>query len=246
MTIGQLALTRSRIKRALKHRSRQASALIRRRVRAWWEVRVVRRLALRALVGRTGNFSDVHWLGRPVIQNITDIWALQEVIVDRDVDLVLECGTNRGGLAHFFATLFDLRGKGHVITVDVRDLVDFTHPRIEFLHGSSTDTTLVTRVRQRIAELAPEHVLVVLDSDHSEHHVLQEIRSYADLVGVGDYVVVQDGVIDELRIFSDSRPGPLGAIRRFLSENDRFEIDKERSTRFLFNHSPSGWLRRVR
>lgn len=244
--MDQLTRTRSRIKRVLRTRSRKASELIRRRVRSWWEVRVVRRLALRALVGRTANFSDVYWLGRPAWQNITDIWALQEVIVDRDVDVVLECGTNRGGLTYFFASLFDLRNKGNVITVDVVDLVDYTHPRIEFLHGSSTDPAVVSQVRNRIAELAPRHLLVLLDSDHAEHHVLGELRAYADLVGVGDYVVVQDGVIDELRIFRDSRPGPLGAIRRFLVEDDRFEVDKERSTRFLFNHSPSGWLRRVK
>lgn len=243
--MDQLTRTRSRIQRALKARSGNASARIRRRIRGWWELRVVRRLALRALVGRTSNFSDVYWLGRPAWQNITDIWALQELIVERDVDLVLECGTNRGGLTYFFATLFDLRDKGRVISVDVVDLVDYTHPRIEFLHGSSTDNAVVSRIRDRVAELAPKHLLVLLDSDHAEHHVLGELRAYADLVGVGDYVVVQDGVIDELRIFRDSRPGPLGAIRRFLAEDNRFEIDKERSTRFLFNHSPSGWLRRV-
>lgn len=244
--MDQATGARSRIKHVLAVRTRKASALIRQRVRSWWEVRVVRRLGLRALVGRTANFSDVYWLGKPAWQNITDIWALQEVIVDRDVDLVLECGTNRGGLTYFFATLFDLRNKGNVITVDVVDLADFTHPRIEFVHGSSTDESIVDRVRRRIAELAPRHLLVLLDSDHAEHHVLGELRAYADLVGVGDYVVVQDGVIDELRIFRDSRPGPLGAIRRFLASDDRFEVDRERSTRFLFNHSPSGWLRRVR
>lgn len=215
-------------------------------LRRWWDVRVVRRLALRALIARTGNFSDVYWLGRPAWQNIADIWALQEIIVERDVDLVIECGTNRGGLTYFFATLFDLRGKGNVISVDVVDLVDYTHPRIQFIHGSSTDADVVKQVRDRVGELSPNHVLVLLDSDHAEHHVLGELHAYAELVGVGDYMVVQDGVIDELRIFRDSRPGPLGAIRKFLATNDRFEIDRDKSTRFLINHSPLGWLRRVR
>ena len=217
----------------------------RRKVRAWWEVRVVRRLALRALVGRTGNFSDVTWLGRPAWQNIADIWALQEAIVSDDVDVVLECGTNRGGLTYFLATLFDLRKKGTVLTVDVADLMDFTHPRIERFHGSSTHPEVVERIRSRVAELGPERLLIVLDSDHAEEHVLCELRAYADLVAVGGYVVVQDGVIDELRMFRDSRPGPLGAIRRFLAEDPRFVVDQRRSRRFLFNHSPSGWLQRL-
>ncbi len=188
----------------------------------------------------------MNWLGRPVWQNIADIWALQEIIVDRDVDVVLECGTNQGGLTFFFASLFDLRGKGTVVTVDIVDLMEFTHPRIERFLGSSIDREVVNRVRARITELAPTNLLILLDSDHAEDHVFEELRAFADLVGLGDYVVVQDGVIDELRIFRDSRPGPLGAIRRFLAQDDRFVIDKQRSTRFLFNHSPSGWLRRVK
>jgi len=246
MTTRESATARSRLQNALRSRSGNIATKIRRRARAKWEERVVRRLALRALVARTGNFGDVTWLGKPVWQNITDIWALQEVIVDRDVDVVLECGTNRGGLTYFFASLFDLRGKGTVVTVDIADLMEFTHPRIERFLGSSIDGDVVEKVRARITELAPKNLLILLDSDHAEDHVYGELRAYADLVGVGDFVVVQDGVIDELRIFRDSRPGPLGAIRRFLAKDDRFVIDKQRSTRFLFNHSPSGWLRRIK
>lgn len=219
---------------------------LRRAVRRRWELRIVRRLALRALVGRTGNFSDVRWLGRPVWQNVADVWALQEAIVEEGVDLVIETGTNRGGSAWFFATLFDLRGRGSVISVDVADLVDFTHERIEFLRGSSTEEAVLSWIRGRIEELRPDRILVVLDSDHAEAHVLAELRAYAGIVRPGETIVVQDGVIDELRIFRDSRPGPLAAIARFLAEDDRFEVDRARSERLLFNHSPSGWLRRVR
>jgi cephalosporin hydroxylase len=216
------------------------------KMRAVFERKVVRPVALTALVRHTTNFDDVKFLGRPMWQNIADIWALQEAINDFDIDVILECGTNRGGSAFFMASMMDLRQKGHVITVDVKKLMEFEHPRIEFVEGSSTDPAIVSHVRKRVADLAPNNLLIVLDSDHAEHHVLGELQAYADLVKVGGYVVVQDTVIDELRIFRDSRPGPLPAVKRFLRQDPRFEIDEQRSARFLFNHSPSGWLRRVR
>lgn len=38
---------------------------------------------------------------------------------------------------------------------------------------------------------------------------------------------------------------PLPAIRELLREHQEFEVDLERSSRFLITHHPSGWLRRL-
>jgi cephalosporin hydroxylase len=197
------------------------------------------------IVRQTDNFGDVTWLGRPVWQNIADIWNLQEGIVARNVDLVVECGTNRGGSSYFMGSLFDLLGRGHVITIDVERLFEALHPRVEFHQGSSVALEIVELVHRRAAELAPHEILVLLDSDHRAGHVLAELRAYADLVPEGGYMLVQDGLIDELRKFRRDQPGPLAAIRQFLDEDRRFVIDRARSERFFTNHSPSGWLRRL-
>ena len=199
-----------------------------------------------ALISHTRNYQTVKWLGKPIWQNLADAWTLQESIYDDDVDFVIECGTNQGGSAFFFASLFDLLGRGHVATIDIAKRVDFTHPRITFLEGSSIAPDVVARVRQLVAEHGAKRPLVFLDSDHSAPHVLAELHSYADLVPVGGYIFVQDGVIDELEIFADSRPGPLVATRQFLAQDDRFEVDRDRSQRYLVSHSPDGWLRRTR
>ena len=109
----------------------------------------IRRAALAAMIRRTNNFSNVHWLGVPLWQNITEAWLLQEAIVEGSVDLVIECGTNRGGSAYFMGTVFDLLGRGSVITIDVQDLREVDHPRAEYILGSSTDPEIVTQVRRR-------------------------------------------------------------------------------------------------
>lgn len=212
----------------------------------WVDRRIVRLVGLSSLLRHTENFRETTWLGRPVWQNLADLWTVQEIIVERGVDFVVECGTNRGGSAYFMATVFDLLGRGQVLTIDVEALVGFEHPRIEFVHGSSTDEAVVDLVRQRVASAGAREVLVLLDSDHSASHVLGELRSYASLVSVGGYVVVQDGVLDELPGYQALRPGPLVAIRQFLEEEDRFSVDRARSGKYLFHSSPDGCLRRVR
>ncbi len=217
-----------------------------RRMRSWMEDEVIRRVALTALIKRTGNFDRVTWLGKPIWQNVTDAWLIQEAIVHDDVDFVIECGTNRGGSAFYMASIFDLMGRGRVLTIDVEKLADFEHPRIEFLTGSSTDQTIVNTVRDRLAQIQPKHVLVVLDSDHSQAHVEREMRLYAEFLKVGEYMHVQDGCADELAMFKQSRPGPLRAIERFVARDNRFVVDDERSRRYLVSHSPKGWVRRVR
>jgi len=212
----------------------------------WLDTHPIRLLGLSALLRQTDNFAHTTWLGHPVWQNLADIWTIQELIVDRDVDLVVECGTNRGGSALFVATIFDLLGRGGVITIDIAELVDFTHPRIEFLHGSSTDRAMVDEVKRRVATISPREILVLLDSDHSAGHVLAELRAYSPLVPVDGYLIVQDGVLDELPGYRALTPGPLVAIRQFLAEDGGFVVDEARSTKFLFHSSPSGCLRRVR
>lgn len=207
---------------------------------------LLRRAGLTALVHQTDNFGRVTWLGQPIWQNISDAWVIQETIVEKQIDLVVECGTNRGGSAFYMASIFDLLGRGHVLTVDIEKLHEITHPRIDFVLGSSVDLAVFDSVRERVSALQPRHVLVLLDSDHSAAHVRQELDLYSTLVGIGDPLLVQDGSIDELEMMKSLRPGPLAAIEDFLRADGNFVVDEERSNRYLFSHSPKGWLTRLR
>ncbi len=221
------------------------TALVRRIAGPTWYVRVLRRSALTGLVWQTANFTRTTWLGHPIWQNPLDAWVLQEAIVSDGVDLVIECGTNRGGSALYMASIMDLLGRGHVLSIDIEKLTQVEHPRIDFIVGSSTDLATLGEVERRMGVLRPEKTMVLLDSDHAGAHVLRELQLYAPLVPVGGYVLAQDGCIDELGYMRHDRPGPLWAIRRFVASDSRFEVDEERSTRYLYTHSPSGWLRRV-
>jgi cephalosporin hydroxylase len=204
--------------------------------------RLVTRLFFERLVRKTNNFANCTWFGHRIWQNPLDLWTIQEAINEVRPGLLIESGTNRGGSALFFAGLFDLMGTGEILTIDIERMHDIVHPRIEFLVGSSVAEATMGRVRARVAA-ARGPVMVILDSDHSEPHVSKEMELYGPLVTPGSFMLVQDGVSD-LPGGGGDRPGPLVAIKRFLTTNLEFEVDHERCDRFLITHHPLGWLRR--
>jgi cephalosporin hydroxylase len=225
-------------------------ARARKRAVDWW-LRAWRRTGRRAaahmfqqdLVVKTGNFANTTWLGQPIWQNILDLWTIQETISEIRPALLIETGTNRGGSAVFYAQLMDMLGVGRVLTIDIVKLHELDHPRIDFVLGSSTDPEVVEQARAAAAA-ADGPVMVILDGDHSRDHVAQELELYAPLVTPGSLLLSQDGVIDTLYLFSDTRPGPLPANRAFLERHPEFEHDRERNERFVITHHPLGWMRR--
>jgi cephalosporin hydroxylase len=205
--------------------------------------RPVARLFQYDLVVRTGNFGITNWVGVPIWQNVLDLWTLQETISEVKPGLLIETGTHRGGSALFYANVMDSLGSGRVMSVDIVKRHEIEHPRITFLNGSSTDPVIVEEVRSLAASVEGP-VMVVLDGNHDRDHVAEELELYAPLVTPGSYLLSQDGVIDKMRIFRDSRPGPLPANRDFLKRHPEFEHDEERDLRFNLTHHPLGWMRR--
>lgn len=200
---------------------------------------------LRDLILKTRDFENVTWLGQPIVQNILDLWVIQEVLCELKPALLIETGTNRGGSALFYAHLFDLLGHGQVVTIDVTKLHSLSHPRIEFLIGSSVQPEVMFAVTRRV-QAATGPVMVILDSDHSAKHVLQEMELYGPLVTPGSFMLVQDGHVDLHDLYPQLRPGPLTAILQFLKQHSEFVVDTAKCDKFLITHHPAGWLRKVR
>lgn len=205
---------------------------------------IVNQIFFLELLNATGNFQRTKWLGKPIMQNILDLWVIQETICELQPKLIIECGTNQGGSAYFYANLFDLMGDGKVITIDVEKMHDLTHPRIEFIIGSSISDCVISNVREAVSSVHGT-VMVILDSDHSANHVSKELELYAPFVTPNSFVLVQDGIMDTLPVLKGTYPpGPISAIRDFLERHPEFEVDAERSQRFLISHHPEGWLRK--
>ena len=189
-------------------------------------------------------WQDTRWLGVSAFKCPLDMWIYQEIIFEQKPDVIIECGTCLGGSALFLASLCDLMGKGRVLTIDI-DPPDGKpqHPRITYLHGSSTAPETVTRLRGMMTD--QDKALVILDSDHHRDHVLNELRIYSHIVHAGGYIIVEDTNFNGHPVVPDFGPGPTEAVDIFLRENPDYEVDASRE-KFLMTFNPRGYLKRVR
>lgn len=177
---------------------------------------------------------ETRWRGVRVLKNPCDLWTYQELIHKVRPRIIIETGTCYGGSALFFADMMNQYGPGHVVTVDVEYRNPPDDPRITCLGGSSTDDKVATWINDYVAA-NPGPVMVTLDSDHSEVHVIEEMILYGDLVTPGSYMVVEDTNTD----------GPRIALNKYLLRADHsFEQDPE-CERHLLTFNPGGWLRKA-
>jgi cephalosporin hydroxylase len=201
------------------------------------------------------NFS---WMGRPVIQYPQDLMAMQEILWDVKPDLLVETGIAHGGSLIFYASILELIGKGEVVGVDIeirphnRGAIE-SHPlfkRISMIEGSSIDEWVIQEIRKRLRD--KPSVLVCLDSNHTQTHVLRELELYSPLVTKGSYMVVFDTIIEDLPegLFCDRPWGkgnnPGTAVSKFLRSNDRFIVDKDLASKLLVTVAPGGYLRCIK
>jgi cephalosporin hydroxylase len=198
------------------------------------------------LLMRTNNSQFNRWLGHQITQTPFDLMTIQDTITEVQPGLIVETGTFRGGSAMFYGHVFDLLGTdGRIVTIDLKSLVPTKHPRATYLNGSSTSPAILAAVREHVEHARGRPVMVILDSLHTAAHVREEMELYAPFVTPGSFMLVQDGVVDRLPVFRSERPGPLPAIRDFLTTHSEFVIDHERCDRFVITDHPIGWLRRT-
>ena len=194
------------------------------------------------------------WMGVPLRKCPTDLWTYQEIIYEVEPDVIVETGTMLGGSAYYLASLCDLIDRGRVITIDVDSAEDSIarerrpvrkvrpdHPRITYLRGSSTSEDVLLKVKSLIHP--GDKVLVILDSDHSKTHVLNELCAYSPLVSMESYLIVEDTNANGHPVLPQFGPGPKEAVEEFLTVNSNFVIDRSREKHFL-TFNPCGYLRR--
>jgi cephalosporin hydroxylase len=74
-----------------------------------------------------------------------------------------------------------------------------------------------------------ERVLVFLDGNHTKAHVAAELGLYGPLVSPGSWLIVADGLMNELEAAPRSQPewhddNPVPAIHEFLARHPEFEL----------------------
>lgn len=189
-------------------------------------------------------WKNTFWLGVSCQKCPLDLWVYQEIVFDLRPDVIIESGTGTGGSALFLASCCELIKNGRVITIDIEDQrVRPKHQRITYLSGSSTSEQIVKHLEQLINHT--DKVIVILDSEHTKEHVLQELRIYSKLVTVDSFLIVEDSNVNGHPVMADFGPGPMEAITEFLKENENFIVDHTREKYYL-TFNPCGYLKRCK
>ncbi len=203
------------------------------------------------------------WMGRPVIQLPEDMIRIQEVIFNIQPDVIIETGVAHGGSLIFYATLCKAMERGKIIGIDIeirplnRKAIEdhFLFPYISLLEGSSIDPTIVSKVKKNIKP--SDKVLVLLDSNHTYTHVLDELKAYSPMVSIGSYIVATDGIMEYVAGAPRTNPdwktnNPKKAAEQFVKENPDFIIEEPA---FPFNEGlitervtywPSAFIKKVK
>jgi cephalosporin hydroxylase len=195
------------------------------------------------------------WFGEPLLQVPQDMFALQEIIFKTRPRFIIEVGVAWGGSLLFYSTLMEVLGGERIIAIDIYipdDLKERINAfekladKITWINGSSIETATLDEVKTLLG--GSRDVLIILDSNHTHEHVLEELRLYSPLVGKGKYLVCGDTVVEYMPE-QTHRPRPWGpgnnpktALDAFLKENKRFEVDKRIENKLLFTCNPGGYL----
>lgn len=197
------------------------------------------------------------WLGLPIIQFPQDIIAIQELIWKVKPDLIIETGIARGGSIILSASILEIIGSGEVVGIDIdirkhnRKAIEKHHlfKRITMIEGSSIDKKIVEQVYKISKD--KKKIMVLLDSNHTHKHVLEEMRAYSPLVRKGSYMVVFDTMVEELPKKFFDRPWDVGnnpktAVKEFLKKNGRFKIDEKIENKLIITACPNGFLKCIK
>jgi len=188
--------------------------------------------------------SQITYRGVRSIKCPFDYVMYQMLIWELKPDLIIEIGTNKGGTALYFADLLGMIGKGEIHTIDIEkeqsDPILQQNPRIKlFTDGyQGYDINLAKRF---------ETILVIEDGSHTYEDTLAAMKKFAPVITPGSYLIVEDGIIDELKMTEHFRGGPLKAIDEFLPAHPEFIIDKRWCNMFGTNatFNVDGFLKRV-
>jgi len=202
------------------------------------------------------------WFGIPIIQFPNDVIILQELIYKIRPKYIIECGVAYGGMLVFYASVLKaLNIKNHkVIGIDVKIrpvnkkkiINSGFYKNIDLNETSSTNKKLIKKLKKKYQLKKNVRKLVVLDSNHTKDHVLNELNLYANLLHKGDYIIVMDTIIELInQKFNKEKEfkrgnSPYNAVNLFLKKNKEFVIDSYYENKSFLTNIRNGFLKKIK
>ncbi|WP_242638544.1 rhamnosyl O-methyltransferase [Mycolicibacterium sp. S2-37] len=187
------------------------------------------------------------WMGIDTWKSVADMWNYQEILFDLKPSLVIEFGTNQGGSALYFANVMRQIGAPFkVLSVDINHMPLSPQarrdPDVLFVESRSTVPAIAEQIDLLKREY-PGKIFAILDSDHSKDHVLAEMMLLRPLLSSGDYLIVEDSMLNGHPNLPGWGPGPYEAIEAYEAEfPDDYTHDVKQEQKFGFTFAPNGFL----
>lgn len=187
------------------------------------------------------------WNGVRMIKNPFDLALYQMLLSKLRPKTIIEIGSASGGSALWFGAqsrALNLRAK--VWSFDISAVRDKDETDVMFRHGdihSLSKTEL-----PKILKNCERPLLVVEDGPHTFSGSLAALRFFDQFLEVGDYIVIEDGVLRDLG-YKSLEDGPNRAVRAFLLERpNSYKVDREYCDFWGPNYTwnTNGYLERIK
>ena len=213
------------------------------------------------LIEQADKYMFIHqnnFFGEPSINFSEDLIRFQEAIYEVKPDIVIEVGVAWGGTTLFIASILESMKKGKVIGIDifipkhVRNALKTKGSlsnRIKLINKSSIDEKVCAELKKITKN---KKVLVILDSDHSEKHVLDELNIYSEIVSKNSFLIICDTIINYIKPNKERKRNwnktnnPLTAIKKFMNKNKKFIFDKKYNYKLLTSCNFHGFLKKIK
>ncbi|MEK7213783.1 MAG: CmcI family methyltransferase [Patescibacteria group bacterium] len=190
-----------------------------------------------------GHF-NVKYRGVSMIRCPFDYVMYQMIINEIKPDLIIEIGTNHGGTSLYIADILDIIGNGVIHTIDIvkrADKLVINNPRIKlFTDGWENYNINITKNFGKI--------LVIEDGSHMYEGCIGALNKFSNIVSIGSYYIVEDGIVSHHGRDTGFNGGPLRAIREFLKSHDNFIVNRKYCDMFGKNatFNVNGYLKRIK
>ena len=172
---------------------------------------------LQAIQSATHKYS---WKGVPMWKNPFDFALYWLLIWQAKPKTIIEIGSKYGGSALWLADVLTLYGipDAKIVSIDINRVTSFSDPRIEFLSGDVNN--LAATLTPEYCEKLPRPWLVIEDSSHIYEHCLAALEFFHPLLQKDEFLIVEDGIVDDLGISKEFNGGPNRAVLEFMSHHD--------------------------
>jgi cephalosporin hydroxylase len=173
-------------------------------------------------------------------------WALYPMLLwETRPQTIFEIGSNRGGSALWLAdTMRSFDAPTHIHSIDLRASSEVKDPQITFHQGDANelDSVFTADFMREVAR----PLLVIEDASHFPETTSAVLNFFHHWLRSGDYIIVEDGIVNELGLADQYRGGPRLAIATFMAEHPEYEIDARYCDWFGRNvtYAVNGFLRR--